>query len=149
MEDKIYYDKTKGLMYLGGALLSFLGMFVIRGGLIGVFLLVAGLALIYWGFKSMSGKPQLVFSEKGLWVDLSDKKQIPWSAIQKVKFGKAKVDGVMVEHIFIHVKLNTNNKHNMLVKKYPIANLKTNRFELMEIFGRYKPELANHSNSEI
>lgn len=109
-------------------------------------ILLIGGSFIYFGSKSLSRKPQLIFSEEGLFIGYNINKGIPWRNIHKITIKNKTVDYQSMDFIEIVTRIKTNAPSNKLVRQYPIDNLHISRFELLELIEKY---LSRHKDAHL
>jgi hypothetical protein len=137
MEKRIIYfsfEKSFWMLVLGIAI-AFLG-FIIQGVWFFICFIVA-CSFIFFALKSFSRKPQLIFSEEGLFVGFKMNKLIGWKSIDRIIIKEEEVDLRLMKFIEITSRIKTNAPSNKLVRRFPVGNLKISIIELQKLIDDY------------
>lgn len=130
----IYFARTKAFLSIlsgigiGALIFGPVNFFLLKG-----FLFFISASFIYFGLKSVSGKPQLIISDEGLLPAGKLKKKIPWSSFEKVSIVKKKVDFRSMTFLQLTLKVKSNGPSNILIKELPLANLDHSPYEIEQL----------------
>ncbi len=91
---------------------------------------IIGGSLISFGFKSISRKPQLIFSDEGLYIGFNIKKIIPWSCIENIVIKQKTVDLISMNFISITTKIKSEGSLISIDRDFLIENLEVSTLEL-------------------
>jgi hypothetical protein len=152
MEKKeIYFNKEKAWRQIAlGVGILMIVYFVFGLGFIGIFLILLACSYLFVASKSLSQKPQLAFTDEGLYVGFKLHRVLPWKSIESIKIKKVKVDFRNINHIEISSRIKSNGPSNKLVRHFPVQNLDITIEELnllIDLFTQKKHIVQEESKS--
>jgi hypothetical protein len=139
MEKKdIYFNSDKAMLHIALGVAAAIIILALLGlSVLGVFALIIAISYIFFASKSLSKKPQLTFSEEGLYVGFKVERLTPWRSIESIVLRKIKVDYRSINHIEITSRVKSNGPSNKLIRRFPVENLKISAEELEKLINLF------------
>lgn len=150
----IYFDRKKSILQVFGGIfiiIASLGLSVIVGGIALAFGIFGGGSLIYFGSKSLSKKPQLIFSEEGIFVGFKKDNLIKKEKIIKLETVKRKVDNKTMNFIQIITLIQVKKGRipsNIFSREFPVDNLDITHYDLELLIETYLEQYIRNRNKK-
>ncbi|MBO9702055.1 MAG: hypothetical protein J7604_17740 [Sporocytophaga sp.] len=140
----IYNNRKVAFQFIVIGISIWLIMIFIPLNVARVFLFFIGGNFFYIGANFVSGKPQIIISEEGLFLAYNFNKTISWRSIVEVKV-KVYVDDEEDKEEFLFLKLRVKSKgpSNILEKEFSVVNLTMSIQEIVKIISDTKSVLEN------
>jgi hypothetical protein len=124
MENRtIYFNRKKAFLQIILGIAIIATMFLRFNSLLALVQFFVGGSFVYFGLKSVSGKPQIILKDDGLFVGFKFNKTISWKNIEKVRVIEKKVDYRSLKFLEITIRIKSNGNINRMIKEYMIENL--------------------------
>lgn len=144
-EKIIYFNRTKAFLHLLAGLSIWASLFFpfTKFLILKCILFFIGGSFIYFAFKSISGKPQVIIAEDSLFIALRFNKKIPWKNIKSVAIKHKTVDYRSMRFLQLTLNVPTSGPSKVLVRDFPLENLDTPAEEIIRLIEEKKSNLQN------
>lgn len=124
MENRtIRFNRKKAILQIALGVAIIGSIFIKFSSILAFIQFFIGGSFLYFGLKSVSGRPQIILKDDGLFIGFKFNKTISWKDIENVKVIKKKIDYRTLNFLEITIRIKPNGSINRMKKEYMIENL--------------------------